>query len=213
MGLGALERPSELLQTETPVNSGGRLCIKFPWPGMLRGTWGDPENKRMKEVYFTTFPGMYFTGDGCRKDEDGYYWLMGRVDDVINISGHRLGTAEVESALVSHPSVAEAAVVGFPHEIKGEGIYAYVILKAGQEPTEDLSKVLVGHVRTEIGPIAQPDHIHFVPELPKTRSGKIMRRILRKVAAGERELSEMGDTTTLLDPSIVTTIIETAPAV
>jgi acetyl-CoA synthetase len=197
--------------TPTPLGAGGRLVINKPWPGMLRGTWGDPENKRMKEVYFTTYPGRYFTGDGARKDEDGYYWLMGRVDDVINISGHRLGTAEVESALVSYPSVAEAAVVGFPHEIKGEGIYAYVILRAGNEATEDLRKILVGHVREEIGPIATPDHIHFVPELPKTRSGKIMRRILRKVAAGERELSEMGDTTTLLDPSIVQTIIDTAP--
>jgi acetyl-CoA synthetase len=199
-------------QTETATNSGGRLCINFPWPGMLRGTWGDPENKRVKEVYFSTFPGKYFTGDGCRKDEDGYYWLMGRVDDVINVSGHRMGTAEVESALVSHPSVAEAAVVGYPHDVKGEGIYAYVILKTGQEPSEDLKKILGGHVREEIGPIAKPDFIHFVPELPKTRSGKIMRRILRKVAAGEREVSEMGDTSTLLDPSIVKTIIDTAPA-
>ncbi|TLM78915.1 MAG: acetate--CoA ligase [Actinobacteria bacterium] len=175
-------------KTETPDNSGGRLCIKFPWPGMLRGTWGDPENARVKEVYFTAFPGMYFTGDGCRKDLDGYYWLMGRVDDVINVSGHRMGTAEVESALVSHAAVAEAAVVGFPHEIKGEGIYAYVILKAGQEASDDLKKMLVGHVRQEIGPIAAPDHVHIVPDLPKTRSGKIMRRILRKVAAGDRDL-------------------------
>ncbi len=197
--------------TETPVNSGGRLCIIYPWPGMIRGTWGDPEHKRVKEVYFTTFPGKYFTGDGCRKDQDGYYWLMGRVDDVINISGHRLGTAEVESALVSHPAVAESAVVGFPHEIKGEGIYAYVILRSGNEPTADLEKMLVGHVRNEIGPIASPDYIQFVPELPKTRSGKIMRRILRKVAAGERDMSAFGDITTLADPSIVTTIVETAP--
>jgi acetyl-CoA synthetase len=199
--------------TETPVNQGGRLCIKFPWPGMIRGTWGDPEQKRVKEVYFTTFPGMYFTGDGCRKDQDGYYWLMGRVDDVINISGHRLGTAEVESALVSHPVVAEAAVVGFPHDIKGEGIYAYVILKAGADIPTDVEKVLSGHVRTEIGPIATPDHIQIVPELPKTRSGKIMRRILRKVAAGERSIAEMGDTSTLLDPSVVETIIAGAPDV
>jgi acetyl-CoA synthetase len=198
-------------QTETPVNSGGRLCVKFPWPGMLRGTWGDPENTRVKEVYFSTFPGMYFTGDGARCDEDGYYWLMGRVDDVINVSGHRMGTAEVESALVSHPMVAEAAVVGFPHDVKGEGIYAYVILRSGNEPSENLKKILAGHVREEIGPIAKPDFIHFVPELPKTRSGKIMRRILRKVAAGEREVSEMGDTSTLMDPSIVKTIIDTAP--
>ncbi len=198
-------------KTETEVNAGGRLCIKFPWPGMLRGTWGDPTNSRVKEVYFTTFPGYYFTGDGCRKDEDGYYWLMGRVDDVINISGHRLGTAEVESALVSHSAVAEAAVVGFPHDIKGEGIYAYVILKSGFEHSDDLHKILVGHVRQEIGPIATPDHIHFVPELPKTRSGKIMRRILRKVAAGERDMETFGDISTLADPSIVKVIVETAP--
>ncbi len=198
-------------QTETPVNSGGRLCIKFPWPGMLRSTWGDPENKRVKEVYFTTFPGMYFTGDGARKDEDGYYFLMGRVDDVINVSGHRMGTAEVESALVSHPAVAEAAVVGFPHEIKGEGIYAYVILKKNVEATDDLKKILAGHVSSEIGPIAKPDHVHLVPDLPKTRSGKIMRRILRKVAAGDRQLEAMGDISTLADPSIVQVIIDTAP--
>ncbi len=198
-------------QSVTEQGSGGRLCIKYPWPGMLRGTWGDPENKRVKEVYFSTFPGKYFTGDGCRQDEDGYYWLLGRVDDVINVSGHRMGTAEVESALVSHPAVAEAAVVGFPHDVKGEGIYAYVILKSGQEHSPDLQKILVGHVRNEIGPIATPDHIHFVPELPKTRSGKIMRRILRKVAAGEREMEAFGDTSTLADPSIVQTILDSAP--
>jgi len=196
--------------SETPVNQGGRLCIKFPWPGMLRGTWGDPENLRVKEVYFTTFPGYYFTGDGCRKDEDGYYWLMGRVDDVINISGHRLGTAEVESALVSHPLVAESAVVGFPHEIKGEGIYAYVILKANAEASDDTVSILRGHVRSEIGPIATPDHIQLVPDLPKTRSGKIMRRILRKVAAGERDMSQFGDITTLADPTVVDKIVEGA---
>jgi acetyl-CoA synthetase len=197
-------------QSETPINQGGRLCIKFPWPGMLRGTWGDPENKRVKEVYFSQFPGYYFTGDGCRKDEDGYYWLMGRVDDVINISGHRLGTAEVESALVSHPLVAEAAVVGFPHDIKGEGIYAYVILKANAEASADTVSILRGHVRSEIGPIATPDHIQLVPDLPKTRSGKIMRRILRKVAAGETELGALGDITTLADPSVVEKIVEGA---
>ncbi len=197
--------------TETPVGSGGRLCIEFPWPGMLRGTWGDPENARVKEVYFTTFPGRYFTGDGARKDEDGYYWLLGRVDDVINVSGHRMGTAEVESALVSHASVAEAAVVGFPHEIKGEGIYAYVILRTGEEASDNLLKMLSGHVREEIGPIAKPDVIHFVPELPKTRSGKIMRRILRKIAAGESEMEAFGDISTLADPSIVKTILETRP--
>ncbi len=198
-------------QSETAQGEGGRLCIKFPWPGMLRGTWGDPDNARVKEVYFTTFPGKYFTGDGCRQDADGYYWLLGRVDDVINVSGHRMGTAEVESALVSHPKVAEAAVVGFPHDIKGEGIYAYVILKGGEEPSAELRKTLVGHVRNEIGPIASPDRLHFVPELPKTRSGKIMRRILRKVAAGERELDAFGDISTLADPSIVQIIVDTAP--
>ena len=197
----------------TPLGSGGRLCINKPWPGMMRGTWGDPENELMKNVYFTAFPGRYFTGDGARKDEDGFFWLMGRVDDVINVSGHRMGTAEVESALVSHPSVAEAAVVGYPHEIKGEGIYAYVILKAGQEPTEDLNKILGGHVREEIGPIAKPDYIHFVPELPKTRSGKIMRRILRKIAAGDRDMEAFGDISTLADPSIVQKIVDTAPSI
>jgi len=169
--------------SETPVGSGGRLCITKPWPGMLRGTWGDPENKLIKEVYFKAFPGKYFTGDGARKDEDGYYWLLGRVDDVINVSGHRMGTAEVESALVSHPAVAEAAVVGYPHDIKGEGIYAYVILRQGNEASPSLNKILTGHVREEIGPIAKPDYLHFVPELPKTRSGKIMRRILRKIGS------------------------------
>jgi acetyl-CoA synthetase len=200
-------------KTETPVGEGGRLCIKFPWPGMLRYTWNDENNARVKEVYFSTFPGYYFTGDGCRKDADGDYWLLGRVDDVINVSGHRMGTAEVESALVSHESVAEAAVVGFPHEIKGEGIYAYVILKGSREASDDLKKMLLGHVALEIGPIAKPDFIHFVPELPKTRSGKIMRRILRKVAAGDRDLEGLGDISTLADPSIVQTIIDTAPKV
>ena len=198
-------------QTETPAGSGGRLCIEFPWPGMLRGTWGDPTNELVRNVYFTTFPGRYFTGDGARKDEDGYYWLLGRVDDVINVSGHRMGTAEVESALVSHASVAEAAVVGYPHDIKGEGIYAYVILKTGQEASGNLLKMLSGHVREEIGPIAKPDIIHFVPELPKTRSGKIMRRILRKIAAGETDMDAFGDISTLADPSIVKTILETRP--
>ncbi len=198
--------------SETPQGSGGRLCIEYPWPGMLRGTWGDPDNELVRNVYFSQFPGKYFTGDGARQDEDGYYWLLGRVDDVINVSGHRMGTAEVESALVSHLSVAEAAVVGFPHDIKGEGIYAYVILKTGQEPTADLNMMLMGHVRTEIGPIAKPDHIHFVPELPKTRSGKIMRRILRKIAAGESDMDAFGDISTLADPSIVKTILETRPS-
>ncbi len=198
-------------KTETPVGEGGRLCIKFPWPGMLRGTWGDPDNKLVKEVYFSTFPGMYFTGDGARKDTDGFYWLLGRVDDVINVSGHRMGTAEVESALVSHASVVEAAVVGFPHDVKGEGIYAYVILKGDVEADENLVKQLRGHVRQEIGPIATPDAIHLVPELPKTRSGKIMRRILRKIAAGETDMTAFGDISTLADPSIVQTILDTRP--
>ena len=200
-------------QTETPTGKGGRLCIKYPWPGMLRGTWGDTDNARVKEVYFSTFPGYYFTGDGCRVDEDGYYWLLGRVDDVINVSGHRMGTAEVESALVSHPYVAEAAVVGFPHDIKGEGIYAYVILKETAAGTVDAAKILRGHVRQEIGPIATPDHIQIVPDLPKTRSGKIMRRILRKVAAGEREMEALGDVSTLADPSVVRKIVDSAPEV
>jgi acetyl-CoA synthetase len=192
--------------TEADVNEGGYLVIDFPWPSMLRGTWGDPTNERIKEIYFTRFPGYYFTGDGARIDEDGYFWLMGRVDDVINVSGHRIGTAEVESALVSHESVAEAAVVGYPHEVKGEGIYAFVVLKEGYEPSDDLRKVLEGHVRHEIGPIAKPDKIQFVPGLPKTRSGKIMRRILRKIARGD--LEDLGDTSTLADPDVVEKIIE-----
>ena len=185
---------------------GRQLVIEKPWPGMLRGTFGDPENKRIKEVYFSTYPGVYFTGDGARVDEDGYYWLMGRVDDVINVSGHRLGTAEVESALVSHEAVAEAAVVGHPHDIKGEGIYAYVTLKQGVEPTDELKKTLVGHVRTVIGPIATPDKLQFAPGLPKTRSGKIMRRILRKIA--HNEIDQLGDTSTLLDPSVVDSLVK-----
>ncbi len=188
------------------VNEGGYLVIEKPWPGMLRGTYGDPENKRIKEVYFSRFPGKYFTGDGARVDEDGDYWLMGRIDDVINVSGHRLGTAEIESALVSHEAVAEAAVVGFPHEIKGEGIYCYVTLKEGYQPSEELKKILVGHVRTVIGPIATPDKLQFAPGLPKTRSGKIMRRILRKIARGDIE--DLGDTSTLADPSVVETLVK-----
>lgn len=188
------------------VDEGGYLVIEKPWPGMLRGTYGDPENKRMKEVYFTRFPGKYFSGDGARVDKDGDYWLMGRIDDVINVSGHRLGTAEVESALVSHETVAEAAVVGYPHEIKGEGIYAYVTLKGGIQPSDDLKKILVGHVRTVIGPIASPDKLQFAPALPKTRSGKIMRRILRKIAHGQ--VGELGDTSTLADPSVVENLVK-----
>jgi len=188
------------------ANEGGYLVIERPWPGMLRGTYGDPENARMKEVYFSRFPGVYFSGDGARVDEDGDFWLMGRIDDVINVSGHRLGTAEVESALVSHESVAEAAVVGYPHDIKGEGIYVYVTLKDGFTASDELKKILVGHVRTVIGPIASPDKLQFAPGLPKTRSGKIMRRILRKIAANE--LDNLGDTSTLADPSVVDNLVE-----
>jgi len=188
------------------VNEGGYLVIEKPWPGMLRGTYGDPENKRIKDVYFSRFPGKYFTGDGARVDEDGDYWLMGRVDDVINVSGHRLGTAEVESALVSHEAVAEAAVVGYPHDIKGEGIYVYVTLKEGQKPSDQLKKILAGHVRSVIGPIATPDKIQFAPGLPKTRSGKIMRRILRKIA--HNQLEDLGDTSTLADPSVVDNLVK-----
>lgn len=188
------------------VNEGGYLVIERPWPGMLRGTYGDPENKRIKEVYFERFPGRYFTGDGARVDEDGDFWLMGRIDDVLNVSGHRIGTAEVESALVSHEAVAEAAVVGYPHDVKGEGIYAYVVLKDGKDPGDDLIKELVAHVREEIGPIAKPDKLHITPGLPKTRSGKIMRRILRKIARNDVE--DLGDTSTLADPSVVEALVK-----
>jgi acetyl-CoA synthetase len=182
----------------------GNLCIEFPWPSIMRTVYGDHE--RFRSTYFVQYPGLYFTGDGCRRDEDGYYWITGRVDDVINVSGHRLGTAEVESALVAHPAVAEAAVVGMPHEIKGQGIYAFVILTAGRESSEALRAELVQTVRREIGAFAAPDRIQFAPGLPKTRSGKIMRRILRKLAAGERD--DLGDTTTLADPGIVQTLVE-----
>ncbi len=182
---------------------GGYLTVKAPWPGMLRGTWNDPAKARLREVYFSRFPGRYFTGDGARVDTDGDYWLLGRVDDVINVSGHRLGTAEIESALVSHDSVSEAAVVGFPHPVKGEGIHAYVVLRDGYSPSEDLARILKGHVRKVIGPIAQPDEVQFAHDLPKTRSGKIMRRILRKIAAGEREMDAFGDLSTLADPKVV----------
>lgn len=185
------------------VNEGGYLCIEKPWPGMMRGVYGDQE--RFKETYFIQFPGKYYTGDGARLDKDGDYWLMGRLDDVINVSGHRMGTAEVESALVSHPKVAEAAVVGFPHEIKGQGIYAFVTLNSGVEKSDDLKKELVKHVRSEIGPIATPDKIHFADGLPKTRSGKIMRRILKKIAAGE--VDNLGDITTLAEPKVVESLI------
>jgi acetyl-CoA synthetase len=187
--------------SECEVEEGGSLVIARPWPGMLRGFWNDPDRKRFKETYFTIFPGNYFTGDGAKKDEDGYFWLMGRIDDVINVSGHRIGTAEVESALVSHPSVAEAAVIAIPHEVKGQGIYAFVTVKTGVESSEELRKELLGHVRKSIGPIATPDKLQFADALPKTRSGKIMRRILRKIAEGKIE--ELGDTSTLTDPSVV----------
>jgi acetyl-CoA synthetase len=182
----------------------GNLCIIDSWPGQMRTVYGDHE--RFIQTYFSTYKGKYFTGDGCRRDEDGYYWITGRVDDVINVSGHRMGTAEVESALVSHDSVSEAAVVGYPHDIKGQGIYCYVTLMNGLEPSEDLRKELVKHVREEIGPIASPDKIQFSPGLPKTRSGKIMRRILRKIA--EDDYSALGDTSTLADPTVVDDLIE-----
>ncbi|HAK87553.1 MAG: acetate--CoA ligase [Nitrospirae bacterium GWB2_47_37] len=200
--------PAILKEDGSPAGTdeGGYLVIEKPWPGMIRGTYGDVENKRIKEVYFSRFAGKYLTGDGARIDKDGDYWLMGRIDDVINISGHRLGTAEVESALVSHETVAEAAVVGFPHEIKGEGIYVYVTLKDGQTPSDELKKILIGHVRTVIGPIATPDKLQFAPGLPKTRSGKIMRRILRKIAKGDVE--DLGDTSTLADPSVVDELLK-----
>jgi len=182
----------------------GALCIKRPWPGMMRTVYGDHE--RFVQTYFSMYKGKYFSGDGARRDEDGYYWITGRIDDVINVSGHRMGTAEVESALVLHDAVAEAAVVGYPHDVKGQGIYAYVTLMAGIEPSEELCKELVAHVRSEIGPIASPDIIQWAPGLPKTRSGKIMRRILRKVAANE--LENLGDTSTLADPAVVDELIE-----
>jgi len=182
----------------------GNLVIKQPWPGMMRSVYGD--HQRFIDTYFKMYPGYYFSGDGARRDADGDYWITGRVDDVINVSGHRMGTAEVESALVLHAAVAEAAVVGYPHDIKGQGIYAYVTLMSGVEPSDALKKELVALVREEIGPIASPDVIQWAPGLPKTRSGKIMRRILRKVAANE--LDNLGDTSTLADPSVVDDLIE-----
>jgi acetyl-CoA synthetase len=182
----------------------GNLLITDSWPGQMRTVYGD--HQRFIDTYFTAYPGNYFTGDGCRRDEDGFYWITGRVDDVINVSGHRMGTAEVESALVSHDAVAEAAVVGYPHDIKGQGIYAYVTLVAGVEVDDHLRKNLVQHVRNEIGPIASPDLIQFAPGLPKTRSGKIMRRILRKIA--ENEFANLGDTSTLAEPEVVNDLIE-----
>jgi acetyl-CoA synthetase len=185
-------------------NEGGKLCIKKPWPGMMRTTWGD--HQRFVETYFTMYPNIYFTGDGCRIDEDGDYWLMGRIDDVVNVSGHRIGTAEVESALVSHPKVAEAAVAPMPHDIKGQGLYAFVTLKEGVKESDELKKELCNHVRKEIGPIAVPDKIQFAPGLPKTRSGKIMRRILRKIA--ENAVDQIGDTSTLADPHVVEALVK-----
>jgi len=182
----------------------GNLCLADSWPGQMRTVFGDHE--RFVQTYFSTFKGLYFTGDGARRDDDGYYWITGRVDDVINVAGHRMGTAEVESALVAHPKVAEAAVVGFPHELKGQGIYAYVTLKLGEDPSEELRKELVAWVRKEIGPIASPDAIQWAPALPKTRSGKIMRRILRKIAANETD--SLGDTSTLADPAVVTELVD-----
>jgi acetyl-CoA synthetase len=196
----------EIVDAEGKILQGattGNLCIADSWPGQMRTVYGD--HQRFVDTYFKTYPGKYFTGDGCRRDEDGYYWITGRVDDVINVSGHRLGTAEVESALVAHPKVSEAAVVGYPHNIKGQGIYAYVTLMAGETPSDELKKELVGWVRKEIGAIASPDLLQFAPGLPKTRSGKIMRRILRKIA--EDDFKNLGDTTTLADPAVVDDLV------
>jgi acetyl-CoA synthetase len=191
-------------ETEVDINEGGHLCLRKPWPGFMRAVYGDPE--RFKTQYFVQHPGTYFSGDGARKDEDGFFWLMGRVDDVINVSGHRLGTAEIESALVAHEAVAEAAVVGFPHDLKGQGIYAFVTLKEGFEQNDEMKKSLVRHVRKEIGPIASPDKLHFADALPKTRSGKIMRRILRKIAEGA--VDQLGDTSTLAEQGVVKKLVE-----
>ncbi len=190
--------------SECGINEGGKLCIRKPWPGMMRTMWGD--HQRFIDTYFTMFKDIYFTGDGCRVDEEGDYWLMGRIDDVVNVSGHRIGTAEVESALVSHPKVAEAAVTPMPHEIKGQGLYAFVTLVDGVKESEDLKKELIFHVRKEIGPIAAPDKVQFAPGLPKTRSGKIMRRILRKIA--ENDITNLGDITTLADPGVVESLVK-----
>ncbi len=187
-----------------PRNSGGKLVIRKPWPGMLRGLWGDPQ--RYQQVYWGEVEGSYFTGDGSRQDKDGYFWIVGRIDDVLNVAGHRIGTAEVESALVSHPKVAEAAVTPMPHEIKGQGLYAFVTLIDGVPESNELKKELMNHVRKEIGPIAVPDKIQFAPGLPKTRSGKIMRRILRKIA--ENDIGSLGDTSTLADPSVVDSLVK-----
>jgi acetyl-CoA synthetase len=196
----------QIVDAEGKVQDGatsGNLCIADSWPGQMRTVYGD--HQRFVETYFSAYPGKYFTGDGCRRDQDGYYWITGRVDDVINVAGHRLGTAEVESALVAHPKVSEAAVVGYPHNIKGQGIYAYVTLMTGEQPSEGLRKELADWVRKEISPIASPDLIQFAPNLPKTRSGKIMRRILRKIA--EDEFGNLGDTSTLADPAVVDDLV------
>jgi len=190
--------------TKCGVNEGGKLCIRKPWPGMMRTMWN--AHDRFVDTYFLMFPDVYFTGDSCRVDNDGDYWLMGRIDDVVNVSGHRIGTAEVESALVSHPNVAEAAVTPMPHEIKGQALYAFVTLKEGVHESEELKKDLITHVRKEIGAIAAPDVIQFAPALPKTRSGKIMRRILRKIA--ENDINNLGDITTLADPHVVETLVK-----
>ncbi len=198
-------QPSIVDEKGAPMlgEASGNLVITDSWPGQMRTIYGD--HKRFGETYFSTYPGTYFTGDGCRRDADGYYWITGRVDDVLNVSGHRLGTAEVESALVSHPKVAEAAVVGYPHDLKGQGIYCYVTLNAGEQPSDELKKELVAHVRRVIGPTATPDLLQFSPGLPKTRSGKIMRRILRKIA--EDDFSNLGDTSTLAEPAVVDDLV------
>jgi acetyl-CoA synthetase len=181
-----------------PKNSGGKLVVRKPWPSMLRGIWGD--TARYKETYWTEVPGSYFTGDGCRQDKDGYFWIVGRIDDVLNVAGHRIGTAEVESALVSHPSVAEAAVVGRPDELKGQALVCFVTLKTGQKPSPELKNELRNHIGKEIGPVAKPDEVRFAEMLPKTRSGKIMRRLLKQIASG---VEIKGDTTTLEDMSVI----------
>ena len=191
-------------QELSETSAEGILCIKDSWPGQMRTIYGD--HQRFMKTYFSDYKGYYFTGDGCRRDQDGYYWITGRVDDVLNVSGHRMGTAEIESAIVAHPKVAESAVVGYPHSIKGQGIYAYVTLMNTEEPTEELKEELENWVRKEIGPIAKPDIIQWAPGLPKTRSGKIMRRILRKIA--ENDCDSLGDISTLADPSVVEDLIK-----
>ena len=192
---------------ELDGEASGNLAIRSSWPSQIRTVYGD--HKRCVDTYFTTYPGYYFTGDGARRDADGYYWITGRVDDVLTVSGHRMGTAEVESALVLHPAVAEAAVVGYPHDVKGQGIYCFVTLMQGTEETDELRQALEQMVRAEIGAIAKPDILQWAPALPKTRSGKIMRRILRKIA--ENELDQLGDTSTLADPSVVEDLIQNSP--